>query len=145
MKSNFYYFLLITIFLGTTVNAQLDNCTMGMGGPDTGVITQVFQLNDKQISQMEFWIGELVTENKLVEDQIKVLFDTHPQANQDELTTMATKYKALKDQLVALSLNYDRKLLGIFNEKQYQRYVELCAEALRQPLIPYTEEVAEPE
>ncbi len=145
MKSNFYYFLLITIFSGVTVHAQLDNCTLGMGGPDTSVITQVFQLNDKQISQMDFWIGELGSQNKVIEDQIKELFDTHPQSTQDELIAMATKYKGLKDQLVAISLNYDRKLLGIFNEKQYQRYVELCAEALRQPLTPYTEEDTEPE
>lgn len=145
MKITFYSFLLITIFSGVAVNAQLDHCTLGMGGPDTGVITQVFQLNDKQISQMESWIGELGTQNKLIEDQIKVLFDTHPQATQAELTTMATKYKALKDQLVALSLSYDRKLLGILNERQYQRYVELCAEALRKPLTPLNDESVVPE
>lgn len=145
MKSTTFYFLLMLIFLCGTANAQLDNCTLGMGGKDNGIITQVFQLNDEQISQMEYWIGELETENKLIEDQIKVLFDTHPQGTHEELATMATKYKVLKDQLVALSTTYDRKLLGILNEKQYQRYVELCAEASRQPLTPIVVDMEEPE
>jgi hypothetical protein len=38
-------------------------------------------------------------------------------------------------------------VLGLFNEKQYQRYVELCAEALRKPLTPIlsSDEVSDPE
>jgi len=127
--------LMIGFFLCVTVNAQLQDCTLGIGGKDTEILAQVFQLKDGQIDKMELWIGQLQTENRLAEDQIKELFDNHPQSTHEELETLAKKYKVLKDKMVATSKKYDKKLLGIFNEKQYQRYVELCNEALRRPMI----------
>jgi hypothetical protein len=126
----------VSFFISTVGYAQLADCTQGMGGKDTKVLTEVFQLNDEQIKTMDLWIGDLQAQNKLIEDQIKELFDNHPQSTHEELATLAGKYKVLKDQLVAISRKYDRKLLGLFNQKQYQRYVELCKEAMREPLSP---------
>ncbi len=131
-----YYFLLAGFFVCGSTNAQLPDCTLGMGGKDTEVLTKVFQLNDEQIKTMDLWIGELHSRNKEIEDRIKELFDNHPQGTQEELVTLAKKYKDLKDQLVAISTKYDQQLLGLFNDRQYQRYIELCAEALRKPLSP---------
>ncbi|HMB64427.1 MAG TPA: hypothetical protein VKN36_15210 [Eudoraea sp.] len=128
--------LLIVSFGCFGVQAQLPDCTLGLGGKDTEVLSQVFQLNDEQLNSMELLIGELQTGNKVLEDQIKELLNNHPQSTEEELITLAEKYKVLKDQMVAMSITYDRKLLGLFNERQYQRYVSLCKEAFRQPLVP---------
>ncbi len=143
----FYLLTLLLICAISTTRAQMENCTLGVGGKDTQLITDVFQLNDAQLHQMELWIGELGMESKLIEDEIKELFDNHPQSTQEEMLTLAQKYKVLKDRLTHLSLNYDSRVLGLFNEKQYQRYVELCAEALRKPLTPIlsSEETSDPE
>ena len=127
------------LFISVNVTAQLPDCTLGIGGKDTEVLTKVFQLNQKQIRTMELWTGELQTQNKLLEDQIKALFDNHPQSTREELETLAKKYKLLKDEMVATSKSYDQKLLGLFNPKQYERYVALCNEALRKPLSPLGE------
>lgn len=132
--------LSLTIFFGLVVcvsaYAQMPDCTLGIGGKDTEVIEKVFQLNEEQKTKIDVWIGQLQAENKLREDEIKQLFDTHPQGTHEELETLAKKYKVLKDKMVAASMEYDRKLLGIFNEKQYERYVQLCNEALRRPMAP---------
>lgn len=128
--------LLIASFGCFNVQAQLPDCTLGLGGKDTEVLSQVFQLNDEQLNSMAHLIGELQSRNKVMEDQIKELLNNHPQSTEEELITLAEKYKVLKDQMVALSNTYDRKLLGLFNEKQYQRYVSLCKEAFRRPLVP---------
>lgn len=128
--------LLAALLFCLGASAQLPDCTLGIGGKDAEVLTKVFQLNEAQINSMEVWMGELQTQNKLVEDEIKTLFDTHPQSNQEELENLARKYKALQDKMVATNKSYDRKLLGLFNPKQYERYVALCNEALRRPLSP---------
>ena len=131
-----YCLLLAGLFSGVNANAQLPDCTLSIGGKDTDILIQVFQLNEEQKTTMNLWIGELQIQNKLIEDKIKLLFDKHPQGTQEELETLAKKYKVLKDQMLAISKSYDQKLLGLFNPKQYQRYVDLCSEALRKPITP---------
>lgn len=135
-----YCLLFVGILSSFNTNAQLPDCTLGIGGKDTEILIQVFQLNEEQKSAMNIWIGELEIANKLNEDKIKLLFEKHPQSTQEDLETLAKKYKVLKDQMMASSKSYDQKLLGLFNPKQYQRYVELCSEALRNPIAPIAEE-----
>lgn len=136
MKSKVFGTLLAALLLGIKAQAQLPDCTLGIGGKDNKTIIQVFQLNDEQQSRLDQWVAELGQENKLTQDQIKILFDTHPQQNQEDLVAMAGKYNKLLKHLEQTSKLYDTKLLGIFNERQYQRYAELCSEALRKPMIP---------
>ena len=138
-KLRSFYLFGATLLIGFAAKAQLPDCTLSIGGKDTEVLTRVFQLNDEQIKTMELWIGELQTQSKLAEDQIKELFDNHPQSTHEELETLSKKYKVIKDQMVANSKRYDKKLLALFNPKQYQRYVELCDEAIRSPLSPAVE------
>ncbi|QLG46278.1 hypothetical protein [Costertonia aggregata] len=110
------------------------DCTLSIGGKDKDIIVQVFQLNEEQITQLETWQAELAIKNKLIEEQLQLLLDEHPQSTQEDLTNLAKKYKTKEQELVRISVGYDKKLLGIFNERQYQRYIELCEEALRKPL-----------
>ncbi|MDC6352509.1 hypothetical protein PP178_13190 [Zeaxanthinibacter sp. PT1] len=47
---------------------------------------------------------------------------------------MSEKFTSLKEELLTASKAIDQKLLGIFNDRQYMRYVELCEEVARRPM-----------
>jgi hypothetical protein len=126
----FIFFLLALVF---SIEAQERDCMLGLGGSSTETIIQVFQLNKEQIEKMNEWIAELKESNKRSQDEITLLFDTHPQSKTEDLESLATKYKVLKDQVLANTKEYDRRLLALFNPKQYDRYLELCAAANRVP------------
>lgn len=128
------YFLCSFLFLGlfNALNAQ--NCTLSIGGKDKDVIVQVFQLNDEQQGKLSNWQGELEVKTKILEDQMKLLLAEHPQSEEDDLMLLAKKYKKLEKEMVELTMTYDKKLLAVFNDKQYTRYTNLCKEALREPL-----------
>ncbi len=130
MRLRILLFFQFFLFL---VNAQ--DCTLDLGSDNLELITKVFQLNEAQIGQVEGWKAQLAVESRLIEEQIKELFNTHPQSNYDEIEAMSKKYKVFQDKLVNLSLSYDNKLVQVFNDKQYERYVTLCNEAALDPLI----------
>ena len=109
-------------------------CLLGLGGTASETIIQDFQLNKEQITKMDQWKAALSQENKIVQDEITQLFDTEGQSSEEELQAMANTYRGLKDKVIENSKAYDRKLLNIFNEKQYLRYVALCKEARRKPI-----------
>ena len=134
--------------LGLQSHAQLDDCSLDIGGEDTDVLITVFQLNEEQQAYLNTWRGELSVQARTIEEDIQQLLDNHPQSTEADLQNLSRKYAKLKDQLVALSRNYDQKMLGTFNPKQYEFYIELCKEALRRPLVPVPleeEEEDEPE
>jgi hypothetical protein len=133
MKLNYYCSILL-LFIFFTSMGQTADCTLGIGGKDTETIIKVFQLNDEQLVQMEAWIQKLNKSNELIEEQIDVLLDKHPQSNEEELQTLADKFKPLRAQIIANSKICDQKLVGILNENQYRRYIDLCTEAMRRPL-----------
>lgn len=116
-----------------SVNAQDRDCMLGLSGSSAETIIQVFQLNEEQIQKMDEWTAELKLLNKVYQDEITQLFDTHPQSKTEDLEALATKYKILKDQVLANTKEYDKRLLKLFNPKQYDRYLELCATANRIP------------
>lgn len=124
-----FFTLLVFPFLGSA-----QDCTLDIGGKNTDMLIDVFQLNGEQISQMEAWQAELEIETKTIEAAIQKLFDTQPQSSPEELTILADKYKVLKEKMVSASAATDKKLLEIFNKKQYERYIGLCTEALRRPI-----------
>ena len=134
--------------LGLHGHAQLNDCSLDIGGQDADVLITVFQLNEKQQTHLESWRGELSVQLRTIEEDISQLLDNHPQSTEADLFNLSEKYAKLKDQLVALSIEYDQKMLGTFNPKQYAFYTELCKEALRRPLVPIPlveEEEDEPE
>ncbi len=127
----FLFFFGMLVF---SINAQDRDCILGLSGSSAETIIQVFQLNEEQIQKMEVWTAELKLSNKVYQDEITLLFDTHPQSKTEDLEALATKYKVLKDQVLANTKEYDTRLLKLFNPKQYDRYLELCATANRIPI-----------
>jgi hypothetical protein len=113
---------------------------LGLGGKNVETIIEVFQLNDEQLQKMEAWRSELAVENKAYQEEIDMLFDTHPQSTMEELEALATKYRKLKDRILENAREYDVRMLKIFNPRQYERYLELCASAQRTPIqvVPTT-------
>lgn len=125
--------IFLTFFLCSFL-ATAQDCTLDIGGKNTDTLIQVFQMNQEQIGQMETWRAELNIEIKVIEEEIQKLFDNHPQSTPEELTTLAGKYKVYQQKIVDASKATDKKLLSIFNTKQYERYLELCYEAIRKPI-----------
>lgn len=125
--------MFLTFFLCTFWGMAQD-CTLDIGGKNGDTLIQVFQMNEEQIGQMETWRAELNIEIKVIEEEIQKLFDNHPQSTPEELTTLASKYKVFEQKIVDASKATDKKLLSIFNRKQYDRYLELCHEAIREPI-----------
>tara|TARA_R110002051_G_scaffold316954_1_gene397400 strand:+ start:4688 stop:5107 length:420 start_codon:yes stop_codon:yes gene_type:complete len=124
--------LIIFLFLCTIGAAQ--ECTLGIGGRDAETIIQVFQLNVEQVAKMNELRNALDLETSPIEEESKKLLETHPQSTPEELTELAVKFKVLESKIVQISRSYDQKLLALFNQKQFQRYVELCYEVARTPL-----------
>lgn len=124
---------LIFIGLGLILQAQERDCMLGIGGSNSETIIQVFQLNEEQTRQLEEWQAELAMTNKVYQEDIRILFDTHPQSSTKDLERLASKYKVLKDQILENARAYDVKMLKLFNPRQYDRYRELCASAGRVP------------
>lgn len=134
MRLKYCFPVLLFCAIFTTVGQTAD-CTLGIGGKDTETIIKVFQLSAEQLVLMEGWIQELEKSNEKIEEQIDHLLDEHPQSNEEELQTLAEKFKVLRAEIIANSKICDQKLIGIFNENQYKRYIALCNEAIRRPLI----------
>ncbi len=131
MLDKFYFFVMLGIIFFTG-NAQ--DCTLDIGGKNAETIVTVFQLNETQTTTMEALRGELEIKAKIIEEQIEKLLAEHPQSKEEDLIVMGDKYKALKNKLVQASYQSDKKLLATFNTKQYERYLELCSAAIRQPI-----------
>ena len=131
---NLKAFVSVFFFLFFTFVGSAQDCTLDIGGKNVEMVVKVFQLNESQITKMEAWGAELVLTNKAIEEDIQKMFDSQPQSTPEELTILAEKYRALKSKMVTNSREADKKLLETFNEKQYERYLQLCNEAIRTPI-----------
>lgn len=127
-------FMILFFGLTTSINAQQE-CSLGVGVTEADIIVQVFQLRAEQKAKLEEFQTAVVRETQLVEGERKTLFDTHPQTTPEDLAAFGAKHAVLEDRIREISRKYDLKLLALFNEKQYGRYVSLCKEVSRQPLI----------
>ncbi|CAM3554729.1 hypothetical protein [Zobellia roscoffensis] len=134
------YGLIVFLMLFSVGNAQ--NCTLDIGGKNNETIKTIFQLNEEQVGIMEALQGELAVTTKSLEEQIEKLLAQHPQSTEEDLIKLAEKYKALQQQLVQVAYDSDKQLLSVFNMKQYERYLQLCNEAIRIPIkvVPKTYE-----
>lgn len=118
--------------------AQQD-CSLGIGITDTDILVQVFQLRPEQKARLEEFQAAVSKEIQLVDEEIETLFEAHPQSTPEDLIAFGTKHKVLEDRVKDIFRKYDLKLLALFNEKQYQRYISLCEEVSRQPLVAVPE------
>lgn len=131
--------LFLASFVLTGLNAQQAPCLLGTG-EDTETIIQVFQLNEQQQAQLQEWSLELQIRQEDIAERAGGLIEAENGSGTTGLDSLATKYNDLKKELLSMQADFDTRVLALFNERQYQRYVQLCEEVNRAPLAP-----AEPE
>lgn len=138
-------FVYILSILGTIPGVSAQDCTLGIGGKDSDLIIQVFDLDSTQQASLMTLAKALKVENDLLEKKAQTLLDTHPQNNEEALASLGSQYQTIKDAMVENAARYDRMLLGVFNQRQYDLYRELCQEVLRAPMTPILPEDSSPQ
>lgn len=129
-------FSTLILIVGFVISVQAQReCSLGIGATESDTIIQIFQLKEEQITNLEEFKAALEIETRLLDEERKNLFENHPQSTPEDLTALGAKYKVLEERMKQVFKKYDLKLLALFNEKQYQRYVTLCQEVSRQPLV----------
>lgn len=126
----------LVFIVGFLISAQAQQeCSLGIGATESDTIIQIFQLKEEQITHLEEFKAALEIETGLLDKERKNLFENHPQSTPEDLTALGAKYKVLEERMKQVFKKYDLKLLALFNERQYQRYVTLCQEVSRRPLV----------
>ncbi len=110
------------------------DCTLDIGGKNSKTIIEIFQLSAGQKATMESLREELAVTTERLEDQIQKVLKEHPQSSEEDLIKLADKYRDLQQELVNASWESDKKLLALFNPKQYKAYLDLCNAANREPI-----------
>lgn len=123
----------IALFFGLTIYAQED-CLLGLGGMDDEAIISVFQLNEEQEEQMRNWSAELKVRNAVFKDRANYLLKRHAQSSPEDLISVSFKYKDLLDSMRQNVRMLDKRLLSIFNDNQYNLYIELCTQLTLRPI-----------
>ena len=121
------------LFCGSMGFSQQD-CLLGIGGKDNETITEVFQLNEEQKEQLKNWSAELKVRNDILKDQAKYLMKQHEESSPEVLMTISTKYKGLLDSMKQNLRMLDARMLSVFNERQYNRYLKLCQQLTLRPI-----------
>jgi hypothetical protein len=141
-----FYLVIAFLFSGILANAQ--KCSLNIGGTDSNIMVEIFQLNEEQQLAMREIKEALALETSRIDADIQKLLKEHPQSTPEELMVLAKKYRELQQKMVNTLLEGDKKLLSTFNPKQYDRYLILCKEAFREPIaiVPVSiKDVPDPE
>lgn len=120
--------------LSSVLLAQAD-CVLGVGLTDDATLIDIFQMNKMQQEQLANFGAEIKYRNELLNNELENVMKRHPQSNPTELQQLADKYKGVMDSMAIIQVIIDKKVLALFNEKQYERYLSLCKEASRSPHI----------
>lgn len=123
------------LFFTFSAYSQMD-CYLGIGGKDDETIKKVFKLDSLQVEKMRNWGAELKYRNSFLIDQADNLLKRHEQSSPEVLMTMSHQYKKLLDSMQSNLRMLDKRMLGIFNEEQYNLYVMLCNQIANSPLYP---------
>ncbi|WP_405381242.1 hypothetical protein [Maribacter sp. LLG6340-A2] len=123
------------ICLSTSVAWGQADCVLGVGVTNDTVIMNVFQLNKPQRQQLLNFGAELKYRNSVLNNELKNIKERHPQSTVTELSNLAEKYKAVMDSMARVQTMIDKRMLALFNPKQYALYQSLCKEASRSPFL----------
>ncbi len=136
MKTTVHPFLLILFVLlfSIRLNAQAD-CIMGVGVVEDSVLTDIFQLNPSQSEKLTNFSAELKYRNEILDNTLANIRKRHPQNTVQELSDLASEYNIMMDSMHTVQAMVERKLLTLFNQKQYALYRNLCLEASRSPFV----------
>ena len=107
---------------------------MGVGGTDDETIAEVFQLNDEQRQSLRNWSAELKVRNEILSNQAEFLLKQHEESSPEVLMTISKEYKTIMDSMKQNVRMMDKRLLSIFNPKQYNFYVKLCDQLTLRPI-----------
>lgn len=113
-----------------------EDCYLGIGGKDEEIIEKVFQLDSTQVEQMRNWGAELKYRNSFLIGKANNLVKRHTESSPKVLMAMSVEYKKILDSMQGNLRMLDRRMLGIFNEEQYNLYVMLCNQISNSPLHP---------
>ncbi len=132
---NFHRVILIFICLTSFSLMSQSDCVLGVGITDNDVIAQVFQMNEMQQENLANFSAELKYRNEVLNNQLENIYTRHPQSTVEEINELAVKYRGVMDSMELIQTMIDKKVLSLFNQKQYELYLSLCQEASRSPYI----------
>lgn len=127
-------FLFFIFCISFTYSYAQEDCFLGIGGENDDDIVEVFQLDDMQKEKMLNWSAELKIRNGILKDQAKFLLKKHVQSSPEELMAVSYKYRSLLDSMRQNLKMVDTRMLSIFNDNQYNLYMELCSGITLQPI-----------
>lgn len=113
--------------------AQMD-CILGVGGPDGETIAKVFQLNEEQQEKLKNWGAELKVRNDILREKAEYLMKKNENSTPEVLLEVSKQYRAIQDSMFLNIRMMDKRLLTIFNDKQYERYLGFCNELALRPI-----------
>jgi len=127
--------ILVLVFLLSVIGTKAQQeCVLGVGGTDDETIAEVFQLNDEQKQNLRNWSAELKVRNEILSNQAEFLLKQHEESSPEVLMTISKEYKTIMDSMKQNVRMMDKRLLSIFNPKQYNFYVKLCDQLTLRPI-----------
>ena len=128
--------LFILLILSFKVSQAQTDCFLGVGGKDDKTIATVFKLDSIQVTKMKKWGAELRYSNSLLIDQANYLVKKNEESSPEVLKTVAVQYQKLLDSMQNNLRLIDKRMLGIFNDEQYNLYLLICNQLSINPLYP---------
>ena len=116
MKRFRYIIWSVIILISARVYSQAD-CVLGVG------------VTNDSIS------AELKYRNDVLNNELQNVKERHPQSSETELRQLADKYKSVMDSMGRVQAMIDKRMLTLFNSKQYELYQSLCKQAYRSPYV----------
>jgi len=112
-----------------------EDCILGVGITKDSVLVDVFQLNAIQTEKLTGYSEEVKYTQDILNKTLQEIRERHPQSTVAELSKLASEYTFIMDSMFSVQTTIDKKLLVLFNEKQYTLYHTLCAEAFKSPIV----------
>ncbi|GLU44122.1 hypothetical protein Musp01_17460 [Muricauda sp. NBRC 101325] len=114
-------------------HAQME-CMLGVGGKDDDTIVKVFELSEEQQKSLRNWSAELKVRNDILKDKARFLMKKNEESSPEVLMTVSGQYSTLMDSMKQNVRMMDKRLLNLFNEVQYERYLKLCEQMTLRPI-----------
>jgi len=114
--------------------AQKD-CVLGVGGKDDATIVKTFQFSEEQQEKLRNWAAELKFRNEIYFIRAKRLLKNHPHSSHEDLLKLSYEYRAVLDSIDGNIRLIDKRMMGTFNDEQYNLYILLCNTAQLSPIF----------
>lgn len=124
----------VIFFLSMFYGSAQQECALGVGGMDDETIVEVFQLNEAQKESLRSWSAELKIRNEILGNQANNLLKRHGESPMEVLMTVSGEYKIILDSMKQNIRMMDKRLLSMFNQKQYNLYIKLCNQLTLRPI-----------